>query len=78
MRKGKYADAKPILKKLIEKNPAISEYHRIMGQILSDEGDQDEAINCLIDSLRWDSKNGWALLMMGNILLSSKMMFQLL
>jgi tetratricopeptide (TPR) repeat protein len=38
-----------------------------MGQILSDEGDQEEAINCLIDSLRWDSKNGWALLMMGNI-----------
>lgn len=65
--KGKYADAKPILKKLIEKNPAISEYHRIKGQILSDEGDQEEAINCLIDALRWDSKNGWALLMMGNI-----------
>jgi tetratricopeptide (TPR) repeat protein len=65
--KGKYADAKPILKKLIEKNPAISEYHRIMGQVLSDEGDQEEAINCLIDALRWDSKNGWALLMMGNI-----------
>lgn len=65
--KGKYADAKPILKKLIEKNPAISEYHRIIGQILSDEGDQEEAINCLIDALRWDSKNGWALLMMGNI-----------
>jgi len=38
-----------------------------MGQILSDEGDQEEAINCLIDALRWDSKNGWALLMMGNI-----------
>jgi len=65
--KGKYADAKPILKKVIEKNPTISEYHRIMGQILSDEGDQEEAINCLIDALRWDSKNGWALLMMGNI-----------
>ena len=38
-----------------------------MGQILSDEGDQEEAINCIIDALRWDSKNGWALLMMGNI-----------
>lgn len=38
-----------------------------MGQILSDKGDQEEAINCLIDALRWDSKNGWALLMMGNI-----------
>jgi tetratricopeptide (TPR) repeat protein len=38
-----------------------------MGQILSDEGHQEEAINCLIDALRWDSKNHWALLMMGNI-----------
>jgi len=65
--KGKYTEAKPILKNLIDKNPANSEYHRIMGQILSDEGDQEEAINCLIDALRWDSKNGWALLMMGNI-----------
>lgn len=65
--RGKYTEAKPILTKLIEKNPTNSEYHRIMGQILSDEGDQEEAINCLIDALRWDSKNGWALLMMGNI-----------
>ena len=65
--KVKYEDAKPILKSLITKNPSNSEYHRIMGQILSDEGDQDEAINYLIDALRWDSKNGWALLMMGNI-----------
>lgn len=65
--KGNYTEAKPILQNLIKKNPSNSEYHRIMGQILSDEGDQEEAINCLIDSLRWDSKNGWALLMMGNI-----------
>jgi len=66
--KGEYTEAKPLLQKLIEKNPTNSEYHRIMGQILSDEGDQEEAINCLIDALRWNSKNGWALLMMGNIL----------
>jgi len=65
--KGNYTDAKPILNKLIKDNPTNSEYHRIMGQILSDEGDQEEAINCLIDALRWDSKNNWALLMMGNI-----------
>lgn len=38
-----------------------------MGQILSDEGNQEEAINYLIDSLKWDSKNTWALVMMGNI-----------
>lgn len=34
---------------------------------MSEEGNQEEAINCLIDALKWDSKNGWALLMMGNI-----------
>ena len=65
--KGKYTEAKPILKNLIDKNPANSEYHRIMGQILSDEGDQEEAINSLIDALKWDPKNGYALTMMGNI-----------
>jgi len=64
---GSFSKAKPILQNLIAKNPTNSEYHRIMGQILSVEGDQEEAINCLIDALRWDSKNGWALLMMGNI-----------
>ena len=64
---GKFSEAKPILKTLIAQNPSHSEYHRILGQILSDEGHQDEAINCLIDALRWDSKNGYALLMMGNI-----------
>jgi tetratricopeptide (TPR) repeat protein len=65
--KGHYSEAKPILQKLIAQNPTNSEYHRIKGQILSDEGDQEEAINCLIDALRWDSKNAYALLMMGNI-----------
>ena len=38
-----------------------------MGQILSDEGDQDEAIDYLIDALRWDAKNKYALIMTGNI-----------
>jgi tetratricopeptide (TPR) repeat protein len=62
-----FDEAKPLLNKLIEMNPTNSEYHRIMGQILSEEGDQEEAINYLIDALRWDSKNGYALMMMGNI-----------
>jgi tetratricopeptide (TPR) repeat protein len=46
--RGRYTDAKPILANLISKNPTVSEFHRIMGQILSDEGDQDEAINCFL------------------------------
>lgn len=70
--KGKFAEAKPILKSLIQKNPTNSEYHRILGQILSEEGDQDEAINSLIDSLRWDTKNAYALIMMGNIYIRYK------
>lgn len=61
--KGKYEQAKKVLMPLLQKNPTNSEYHRIYGQILSDEGDQEEAINVLIDALRWDSKNLHALLM---------------
>lgn len=59
--------AKPILEKLIQGNPTISEYHRVLGQILSEEGNQEDAIDCLIDALKWDPKNGFALIMMGNI-----------
>lgn len=66
-KKGEYSKAKPLAKELIDKSPNVSEYHRILGQILSDEGDQEEAINCLIDALRWNPKNEWALLMMANI-----------
>ena len=65
--KGKFTEAKKILVPLIGKNPTNSEYHRILGQVLSEEGDQEEAINSLIDALKWDPKNGYALLMMGNI-----------
>lgn len=69
---GKFSEAKPILIKLIEINPTNSEYHRILGQILSDEGEVEEAINSLIYSLRWDSKNLYALIMMGNIFAREK------
>lgn len=65
--KGEFSKAKPLAKELIGKSPNVSEYHRILGQILSDEGNQEEAINSLIDALRWNPKNEWALLMMANI-----------
>lgn len=64
---GRFQDAKPIMTRLIEKNPTHSEYHRVLGQVYSEEGDQDAAIDTLIEALRWDPKNGYALLMMGNI-----------
>lgn len=64
---GKYDEAKELATKLIEQAPNISEYHRILGQIHSETGDQNEAVNSLIDALKWNPKNEWALLMMGNI-----------
>jgi tetratricopeptide (TPR) repeat protein len=65
--KGKFRKAKPMLEKLIKKNPTVSEYHRILGQIYSEEGEQDKAVNCLIDAIRWDPRNNHALIMMGNV-----------
>ena len=70
--KRKFGEAKPILEKLIKANPTVSEYHRVLGQIFSEEGNQDEAINCLIDALKWEPKNGYALIMMGNIFAREK------
>lgn len=65
--RGDYARARPILQQLAERDPSNSEVHRILGQISSDEGNQDAAIDHLIDALRWDPKNQYALTMMGNI-----------
>ena len=69
---GSFNKAKPILEKLINSNPTVSEYHRILGQIYSLQGNQNEAISYLIDALRWDPKNTHALTMMGNILAREK------
>ena len=70
--KNKFSEAKSILERLIKQNPTVSEYHRILGQIHSEEGSQEEAINSLIDSLKWNPKNGHALTMMGNIFAKHK------
>ncbi|WP_299780486.1 tetratricopeptide repeat protein [uncultured Formosa sp.] len=65
--KGQLEEALVSAKKLVEEHPNVSEYYRILGQIFSDLGNQDEAVNSLIDALRWNPKNEYALIMMGNI-----------
>lgn len=70
--KGDFPNAKPRLIELLKKNPFNSEYHRILGQIYSEECDQDLAIDTLIDALRIDPENTHGLLMMGNILAKYK------
>jgi tetratricopeptide (TPR) repeat protein len=64
---SKFEEAKIHAEELISSSPNVSEYHRILGQVYSELGDQEEAINSLIYALRWNPKNEWALLMMGNI-----------
>lgn len=70
--KGNFQQAKPLLEDLLKKDPTNSEFHRVYGQVISDEGDIDSAIDCLIDALRWNPKNGYALLLMGNLFAKHK------
>ncbi|UII29104.1 hypothetical protein LVD15_11925 [Fulvivirga maritima] len=65
--KGQYDKAKPVLDELIQEAPHISEYHRIKGQIAYDESRYEQALDSLIDALRWNPANTNALLMMGNL-----------
>lgn len=55
------------MEKLIAKYPSVSEYFRTLAQTYEEEGQHEKAIDILIDSLRWDPKNHWALILMGNI-----------
>jgi len=64
---GQFNQAIPRLRKLIEQNPTVSEYHRVLGQALSESGNHEAAADALVDALRWDPRNGYALIMLGNI-----------
>jgi Tfp pilus assembly protein PilF len=57
---------------MVGQAPNHSELNRIKGQIESELGETDKAINSLIDALRWDPKNVYALIMMGNIFARDK------
>jgi tetratricopeptide (TPR) repeat protein len=62
-----YDKALEKVKNLLEENPAVSEYHRIMGQILSEQGHPKKAIDSLIEAVRLAPNNSSALIMLGNI-----------
>jgi len=64
---GKFNQALEVGEELKQKIPQHSEIHRILGQIHSELGNPEAAINELIDALKWNPQNNYALLMMGNI-----------
>lgn len=64
---GKFKEAEPKLRKLLEASPTVSEYNRLYGQILSEQGKQEEAVKYLTEAIKWDYNNLWAFVMLGNI-----------
>ena len=70
--KGKFEEAEKLLSPIVKEYPTNSDFHRLLGQIYSEQGKQDQAIDSLINALRWNSNNAYALIMMGNIYLRYK------
>lgn len=69
---NRFKEAIPILMDLIKRNPTNSEYYRTLGQAYSMIGDDESGINYLIDALKWNPKNNYALIMTGNIFARNK------
>lgn len=63
----KFKEAKELGVELVNECPGNTEYHRVLGQVYSELGLQDEALNELITALKWNPKNENALLLVGNI-----------
>ena len=69
---GKFNQAKPILDTIIKECPSFSEAYRLKAQIVKMEGDIEKAIDINLDALCCDPNNGWALVLMGNLLMEQK------
>lgn len=65
---SQFDEAEPRLYRLLKKHPYNSEAYRLLAQIQQLNGDATRALDLLLDALRCDPKNVWALLLMGNIL----------
>lgn len=71
--KNKFDDALPILEEIIKDEPQNSEAWRVLAQIhWFHLNDPDKAYDELIEALRCEPKNIWALVLMGNLLTKEK------
>lgn len=65
--------ALPILREITQRCPTFSEAWRVLAQIhWLEDGDIDKAQDELIESLRCEPRNVWALILMGNLLSKGK------
>lgn len=65
--KGNFNEAKSAIKNFLKSYPRYSEAYRVLAQIYMQNGFIDDAINTNIEALRCNPRNGWALLLMGNL-----------
>lgn len=72
-KKNKFDEALPILEEITKANPKDSEAWRVMAQIhWNHMHEPDKAYDELIEALRCEPKNIWALVLMGNLLTKEK------
>jgi len=69
---GRFNAAMDLLHKAIKACPGYSEAHRLLGQVLFQQGEIDKGMDEVLEALLIDPKNMWALIMMGNILANGK------
>ena len=71
--KNKFNEALPVLEEITKTDPQNSEAWRVLAQIhWNHSQDPDKAYDELIEALRCDPKNIWALILMGNLLTKEK------
>jgi cytochrome c-type biogenesis protein CcmH/NrfG len=66
-KQGDYAGAINLLKQTLEVLPAHTDARRNLAMAYLESGNQEEAINHLIDVLRLDPKDVWGYILLGNI-----------
>lgn len=75
--KNKFNEALPVLEEITKTDPQNSEAWRVLAQIhWNHSQDPDKAYDELIEALRCDHKNIWALILMGNLLTKEKNDFE--
>lgn len=65
--RGKYLRAREVLERLVKMYTTESDLYRMLAQTYFETGDREAAVNYLIDALRWNPENSYALILMGNI-----------
>ncbi len=65
----KFDEAKTLVQRALKTFPAFSDAYRTLGQIEIEKGNNEEAADHILEALKCDPRNIWALVLMGNLLM---------